>query len=227
MGNTHDELVQRLRALQVSSLCDADKTLPVLDPQIRPVVRAARFVGAAFTVIAEDDHLAVLAAVGQAEPGSVLVIATRGGTRAVAGELFTSEASRRGLAGIVIDGFCRDLTGLRAIGLPVFARGVTPMSGTMRVPPQVGIPITCGGVRVQPGDLVVADDDGVVIASADRLRDAVADAERIELGERGLVAGMARGQSLASLTNAEEHLQRVAAGQQSSFSFRDEGGAGR
>lgn len=61
--------VQRLRALQVSSLCDADKTLPVLDPQIRPAVRAARFVGAAFTVIAEDDHLAVLAAVGQAEPG--------------------------------------------------------------------------------------------------------------------------------------------------------------
>lgn len=161
---------------------------------------------------------------GQAEPGSALVITTGGGTRAVAGELFASEASRRGLAGIVIDGFCRDLTGLRDIGLPVFARGATPMSGTMRVPPRIAIPITCGGVRVQPGDLVVADDDGVVIASADQLRAALAAAERIERGERALVEGMARGESLASLTNAEEHQRRIAAGQQSSFAFRDEQG---
>ena len=62
-------------------------------------------------------------------PGDVLVVAT-GGTRAVFGELFATEARRRGLAGIVCDGFCRDLRGLRAIGLPVFARGTSPRSGT-------------------------------------------------------------------------------------------------
>ena len=89
-----------------------------------------RMAGPAFTVLAEDDHLPVMAALAEAAPGDVLVIATGGGEHAVFGELFATEARRRGLAGIVADGFCRDLRGLRVIGLPVFARGTTPRSGT-------------------------------------------------------------------------------------------------
>ena len=86
--------------------------------------------GPAFTVVAEDDHLPVMSALAEAAPGDVLVVAAFGGTRAVFGELFATEARRRGLAGIVSDGYCRDLRGLREIGLPVFARGTTPRSGT-------------------------------------------------------------------------------------------------
>ena len=88
------------------------------------------------------------------------------------GELFATEARRRGLAGIVADGFCRDLRGLREIGLPVFARGTTPRSGTTVSRAASGATIDCGGIRVAPGDIVFGDDDGAAdrAAGADRGR---------------------------------------------------------
>ena len=94
------------------------------------MVPGVRMAGPALTVTAEDDHLPVFSALAEAEPGEVLVIATNGGRLAVLGELFATEARRRGLAGVVIDGHCRDVHGLRALGLPVFARGTLPASGT-------------------------------------------------------------------------------------------------
>src|SRR5215207_1614905 len=124
------DLIERLLEIDVSALSDADKTLPVVDPAVRAMVPDVRMAGPAFTVVAEDDHLPVLDALAEAAPGDVLVIAANGGSRADFGELFATEARRRGLAGMVADGRCRDLRGLRRIGLPVFARGTTPRSGT-------------------------------------------------------------------------------------------------
>ena len=123
------DLIERLLAIDVSALSDADKTLPVADPAVRAMIPGVRMAGPAHTVVAEDDHLPVMTALAEAAPGAVLVIATGGSQVAVFGELFATEARRRGLAGIVADGFCRDLRGLREIGLPVFARGTTPRSG--------------------------------------------------------------------------------------------------
>src|SRR3954452_18018550 len=127
---TPDDLIPRLLEIEVSALCDADKTLPVVDAAIRAMVPDVRFAGPAFTVPAPDDHLPVFSALAEAHPGDVLVIATDGGTLAVFGELFATEAKRRGLAGTVTDGFCRDVAGLRRLGLPAYARGTLPRSGT-------------------------------------------------------------------------------------------------
>jgi regulator of RNase E activity RraA len=205
-----DKLIERLRAVQVSSLCDADKALPVVEPEIRAMLPGSQLVGPAFTVEARDDHLPVLAALRRAEPGDVLVVATDGHRRAVSGELFATEARRRGLAGIVVDGYCRDLRGLRTVGLPVYARGSTPMAGTTTDAGSLGGPVRIGGVQVSAGDLVIGDDDGLVIAPAERLAAALDTAETIERAERELLRGMAAGRPLPEMTNLDEHLAALA-----------------
>lgn len=212
-------LLERLGAVQVSALCDADKTLPVVDPAVRAMLPGLVLAGPAHTVVAHDDHLPLLVALGHAEPGSVLVVATDGHGRAVAGELFATEAQRRGLAGIVIDGYCRDLRGLRRIGLPVYARGTTPMSGSTVDPGTIGGTVRIGGVDVTPGDLVVGDDDGLVVAAPHRLAAALEQAEGIERAERALLAGMADGRPLAGMTTLDAHLAALAAGRPSALAF--------
>jgi 4-hydroxy-4-methyl-2-oxoglutarate aldolase len=214
------DLIERLLGIDVSALSDADKTLPVVDPAVRAMLADVRMAGPAFTVVAEDDHLPVMSALGEASPGDVLVIATNGGSRAVFGELVATEASRRGLAGIVANGFCRDLRGLRRIGLPIFARGTTPRSGTAVSRAPLGATIVCGGVEVSPGDVVFGDDDGVLIASADRIAAALDTAELIGRSERAILAAQGRGEGLRTLTNLDEHVAALDRGEASALAFR-------
>jgi 4-hydroxy-4-methyl-2-oxoglutarate aldolase len=212
-------LVERLLAIDVSALSDADKTLPVLDPGIQAMVPDVRMAGPAHPVRAPADHLPVMSAVADAPPGAVLVIATDGAGVAVLGELFATEAARRGLAGVVIDGLCRDVQGLRRAGLPVFARGSTPKSGTVQARGAAGA-VQVGGVTVAPGDVVFADDDGVLVAPAAQIEAALELGEAIARAEKTLLAGMAEGRSLHELTNYAEHVARLDAGEPSRLEFR-------
>ena len=213
-------VIERLKDVDVSALCDADKGLPVVDPLIRAMVPDVRMAGTALTVVAPDDHLPVFSALAQARAGDVLVIATGGGARAVLGELFATEARRRGVVGVVIDGLCRDLQGLRRIGLPVFARGTIPMSGSTVSRAAIGERVRCGGVDVAPGDVVFGDDDGIVIAAAARIAPALETAELIARSERAMLAALARGAALHDLTTYAEHVAALDAGQDSRLAFK-------
>ncbi len=221
-----DDLIARLRQIEVSTLCDGDKTIPIVDPAVRPLVCGVQLVGIARTVIAEDDHLPVFAAMAASAPGDVLVIATNGHQRAVLGEIVASEAVRRGIAGLVIDGHCRDVQGIRALGLPLFARGTYPASGSTVSRAPIDQSVTIGGVEVSPGDIVFGDDDGLVIAPPERVAAALEVAESRAKAEQLVLAGIQAGTSLLDLTNYAEHLALVDQGRPSKMEFLVDAGEG-
>lgn len=142
----------------------------VMDIGIRALWSPApRVVGPACTVTcAPADNLMVHAAIYRAEPGSVLVVAAGDAEYAVAGGNVCAVAQRRGIAAFVVDGVIRDLAEVRAAGFPVFARGVVPVAGGKSATAPLNEPVRCGGVIVRAGDIVVADDDGVVVVPAEQ-----------------------------------------------------------
>jgi 4-hydroxy-4-methyl-2-oxoglutarate aldolase len=212
-------LLDRLGRVDTTSLVDAGRGLRVLPAAIRPVRRGVQVVGRALTVDARGDLMSVLAGLQQSGPGDVLVVAAGSAEHAVAGELFATEAQRRGVAGIVIDGLCRDSRTLAELELPVFARGVAPTACPAQAAPVVQVPIQIGPVEVRPGDLVLGDDDGLVVASEEEVRAVLEAAEAIQRREVALRTEIAAGSSLFDRINYDEHVAAVRAGTESRLTF--------
>ncbi|MGW1026700.1 RraA family protein [Streptomyces sp. NPDC002577] len=142
----------------------------VMDIGIRPLWSPmSRLAGPAFTVkCPPGDNLMLHAAIHRAEPGSVIVVESGDVDYALAGGNVCAVAQRRGVAGFVLDGVIRDVAEAREIGFPVFARGVIPIPGTKSAVEPLNLPVRCGGVTVEPGDIVVADEEGVVVVPGTR-----------------------------------------------------------
>jgi len=159
------ELVERFRGHGTGPVCDALGRFAAMDYQIKPLDPRMELLGCALTVWTRPcDNLAVYKALELAQPGDVLVIATEGYTNnTIWGELTTLIGRERGLAGMVTDGTVRDARAIVEIGLPVFARGLTPNSPLKHGPGKINTPITCGGAAIRPGDIIVGDGDGVVV----------------------------------------------------------------
>ncbi len=218
MSSNH-ALLARLRLIDTASLSDANKALDVLPPTIRPLVPGLRMAGRAVTAQANDDLMSVIGALEIAGPGDVLVVAAGVKDEAVSGELFGTEAFRRGLAGVVIDGLSRDTAALRRLGLPFYSRGVTPKAPAALKVPEIQVPILIGGVEVCPGDLLVGDDDGIIVASAAEFAAIVDAAEAIQTREKALRISIESGFSLFEAMNFTEHAARLSAGQPSKLAF--------
>lgn len=215
-----DALRAELAGLDTAALCDADKSIRVMDAGIRPLRSGPLLLGIARTVRAGGDFLTVLKALREASAGEVLVIDAEGGRLAVAGELFSTEAHRRGLAGIVVDGACRDTRPLRALPMPVYARSSNPLAGSSRELHETQVPVSCGGVTVSPGDVVFGDDDGIVVVAPADLPRLLPAARAIRRAEEEAVRRMRAGESLFDLLNYEEHEAAVREGRESRLKLR-------
>ena len=135
-----------------------------LDPSIRRISSGRQIAGPAFCASCTmGDNLALHRAVAAASRGDVLVVAGHGAEYGYLGDILAEAAIARGIAGIIVDGFVRDAAELRKLDFPVWARGLAIRGATKTQPGHIGHPIDCGGIRVENGDLIVADDDGVTV----------------------------------------------------------------
>jgi regulator of RNase E activity RraA len=159
--------VTELAAFETPVISDLMNRLYSMETSIRPLTHPdLRLFGPALTVkVFPGDNLMVHKALDVAHPGDVVVVdAGSSPLNAVLGDLISTKARHRGIAGFVIDGLMRDLPAVRALGdFPVFARGVTPIGPLHRGPGEIGHPIACGGIVVNPGDIIAADLNGIVV----------------------------------------------------------------
>lgn len=149
------------------STCEYADALPreqFMDYQIHSLWEPVpRISGPAFTVKCQPgDHLMLHAAIYRANPGDIIVVEADD-SLAVAGGNVCAIAQRRGIAGFVVDGVIRDVGEVREMGFPVFARGVIPKPGAKKCIDPLNQPIQCGGVTVNPGDIIVADEEGIAV----------------------------------------------------------------
>ena len=216
---TTETLLARLERLSTTSLVDAGPTLRILPASIRPIAPGRPFAGRVVTAQANRDLMSVIHALRESGPGDVLVVDAGGDDRAVAGELFGTEAQRRGLAGLVILGRSRDTATLATLSMPVWSTGYAPNAYPAKSLPQTEVSLSLDGVRVEAGELIVGDDDGLVVGAEAEFNATVDGAEAIEAREKRLQARMLDGASLFDVMNYEEHLSALREGRPGGLAF--------
>lgn len=160
------DLLRKIGEFPVAMISDAMGKLNTMTYEIKPIYKEIKtMVGPAFTVLARPgDNLMAMKAIEIAKPGDVVVVSNWGhNVHSVWGGIMSVMAVKRGIAGLVTDGLVRDVVQTRESGFPVWSRGLTPLAPARGIPPgQINTPVVCGGISVLPGDIIVADEDGVV-----------------------------------------------------------------
>lgn len=163
-------IIEKFQNVPTTCISDTMQGLNNLDPAIKPLKEEHHIAGRAFTVkMPVGDNLTVLQAIRDAQPGDILVIDAKGDTyRAIAGDFIVGLAQTMGIKGIVVDGVIRDIAGIKKLDFPVFCKGTTVAASGKAGWGEVNVPISCGGVSINPGDIIVGDADGVVVVPQEK-----------------------------------------------------------
>ena len=192
------DVVKRASSFQAAILADVAGRRGTLSGRIAPVSPEMKCAGPAFTIeVRPGDNLMIHAAMTLAKPGDILVIDGKGDrTCALMGAIMINACRQLKLAGVVIDAAIRDSLELRELGFPVFAVGANPNGPTKFVPGRMNWPISCGGIAVAPGDLVVGDADGVVVVEREKAASLLDAAQKKVDDETARIAAIKQGKDL-------------------------------
>lgn len=178
--------VKQAHNYAAANLSDGLNKFYTMDSGVKQMYNSPKMVGTAVTVkVRSGDNLMLHKAIELIKPGDVLVVETQGANGyAVAGELMITSMKNLGVAGLVVDGTVRDLEECERIGMPIFARGTVCGAGDKTGPGEINFPISCGGVVVMPGDIIVGDKDGVVVIPKDDAHDVFLATDKKLLAEK-------------------------------------------
>ena len=202
------ETVTRYEKLNVATVHEAQGRVGLLSPEIRPVKAGLKLVGRAVTVFATPgDNVMIHVAMEQCEPGDVMVVAVNSRSECgYFGDLLATLMQARGIAGLVIDSGVRDIADLRQMGIPVFSRCISAQGTVKETLGDVNIPVVCGGQVINPSDLIIGDDDGVVVVRRHELDSVAEKSEAREDKEAAIRAKYRDGTLGLDMNNMRQRL---------------------
>jgi 4-hydroxy-4-methyl-2-oxoglutarate aldolase len=200
-----------LERLGVSTVHEALGRSGLMKPYLRPVWPGAQIAGPAVTVLAQPgDNWMLHVEVEQCQPGDVVVVGcTTDNTDGMFGELLATSFAARGVKGLIIDAGCRDIKALHEMKFPVWSRAISAKGTVKATLGSVNVPVVCAGAAVQPGDLIVADDDGVVVVPRDVAAETARKAQTRAQEEEGKRRRFAAGELGLDMYKMREALEKA------------------
>lgn len=202
------ELNHKLASLSTTHFCDASPLVRIFDTNIRRLSSPGSWAGRAFTVLSEGDLVPVMQAIELANEGDVLII-TAETQRALAGEIFSTAAQKKGIAGIVIDGYCRDINTIRNLSIPFYAKGTYPAAGTKHKLGKLNCPIVIGNITITPQDIIFGDDSGLIAMSEAEFSELLPIAIKIKNKEIQALELLEKNKKLSDIFNLHEHAENI------------------